>query len=568
MKTTNTASKNSRISKLFRSVLSFVMVLALLVSFGTMLVGCSKDDEEKDTGKPGASNKNNPAQYEGLEEEEYLQKLGSNYFGAAIESLGDALDAKAGSKVELSVNVGDDLLKMLTQQVLDGNSDMLDFLSKISLSVDAGMKNDVSKSQVVLGLNGKDILTLNVLMNMADSVMYLGAPDLNSTYLKFDIAEIMEQAAGEGAMVGATMSPMMLNALTEALPDADTLTTLLKRYVDIALAELDNVEQTTTTLKLDGLEQECTQLTLNIYAEDAYAVAKAVLKEAKNDNTLKNAIVDFADAIEELTGQDINTDEIKQNFTSSIEQLLESLEAQEKEDADDDTCIQLITYVDDNHNIIGNKLFVEGGAEEGVQEYAEASKEVEDAPIFYYYTVTEGDEFAFEAVSDGMDLKISGSGTVKNGKTNGTYDVFTDYDGMKMLTIEVEDMTADSGTLTIAPSSAIESQLGLNALPFEKLALELKYSEESIALNVLSNSKLLVGVTMKVTASNGPNLNIPSNAVDATDANKLQQWASNLNLNQLIKNLEKAGVPSELLSALSGISQPGISQSGPSFSIN
>ena len=526
MKTTNTANKTNSISKLLRSILSLVMVLALLVGFSTMLVGCSKDKDEDQAGNAGG-NKNDPAQYEGLEDEEYLQKLSSNYFGAAIDEFGKLLTTKNGSKVDLTLNVGDDLLDMLTGGQMD-----LSFLSKINMSIDAGMKNDLGKGQLALGLNGQNILTLNVLMNMADSVLYLGAPDLNDTYLKLDMEELMQQQMGDGAMVGAAMSPAMLSTLTEALPDGDTLAKLLKRYVDLAIAELDNVKQSTTTLELDGLKQECTQLTLKIYEEDLMKVAKAVLTAAKDDAELKQALVDFAEAIENLTGQDMNADGIEASFEEAIEDLLEELN--EKEDFDTESFIQLITYVDGSHNIIGHALSM-----------VEADDDVE---LLRYYTVTEGDKFAFTAVADGMDLKISGSGTVKSGKTSGTYDV--SVDGEKAITLKTEDVTAEGGTVTITLSDALLEELDLDALPFKKPALEIKLDGDTAEINLLAEGKLLVGIELKISESNGPNLSIPSNAVDVTDTNKLQQWAGNLNLNKLIKNLEKAGVPSELLNNL------------------
>ena len=62
--------------------------------------------------------------------------------------------------------------------------------------------------------------------------------------------------------------------------------------MNIVLPELDNVEQTTTTLEVNGVKQECTQLTLKIYEADALAIAKAVLTAAKDDADLKKIITE------------------------------------------------------------------------------------------------------------------------------------------------------------------------------------------------------------------------------------------------------------------------------------
>ena len=169
-----------------------------------------------------------------------------------------------------------------------------------------------------------------------------------------------------------------------------------------------------------------------------------------------------------------------------------------------------------------------------------------DVELFRYYIVIEGDKYALAAVSDSMN--ITGAGTIKDGKLNGTADL--SVDGKKALTYECKDITAEGGTVTITPSDELLKELELDALPFKKPALQLKLDKGSIEINLLAEGKLLVGVELKISESNGPNLSIPSNAVDVTDESKLQQWLGKLDLNKLVKNLEKAGVPSELLNNL------------------
>ena len=70
-------------NKMFKTVLALVMVLSLLVGCSLMFTGCKKaDDDDSNT------DKNNAAQYEGLEKEEYLQKLESNNLSSAVDSFG------------------------------------------------------------------------------------------------------------------------------------------------------------------------------------------------------------------------------------------------------------------------------------------------------------------------------------------------------------------------------------------------------------------------------------------------------------------------------------------------
>lgn len=555
MKNANTAGKKISFSKLFKTILSLVMVLSLLMSCSLMLVGCS-DAADDDGGKNNSgnnsgnhsdkdNNKNDPEQYEGLENEEYLQKLESNNLGNVIDSFGDiygallggmssgsANDASFGAKTDLTLTLGDDILDLLEQNIFGGDIGDMSFLSKINLSMDVGMEDQLEKMQMAVSLNGQKILTLNMLMNMADYVMYLAAPDLNDGWIKFDMSEMM------GGAPAANMSAYaaQLSALAEALPDANTLTKILDRYLDLALAELDNVEQTTTTLTVGSISQECTQLTLKVYEADALALCKSVLKEAKDDADLKKIIEDMAAAIEDLTGENIGANDIYADFQEAISDLLADLE--DVEETDEENPIVLITYVDKDHNIIGRKLTM--------------SDQDNPRGVFYFYTVTDGDEFAFEAaipsdVDDTDDAKVTGSGTKKSGKTTGEFTLA--IEGTDFVTLKLEDFNMKGGTLTLDPTEAAEEAMGMDNIPFNELSLQIKLSD-GIELNILSEGKLLAGLALKGGESDGPNLSEPNKATDAMDSNAMQKWAEKLVLDKVLDNLEKAGVPSELVDAL------------------
>ena len=564
MKNAKTASKKNSFSKLFKTILSLVMVLSLLVGCSLMFVGCTQSSDDQGADNSGNNSGNNSgdkgesSKYEGLKEEEYLQKLVSDNLGTAIDSLGEVYDAllesmgdssaadlSSGYKLDLTLSVGNDLLDMLEQAIFGGDIGDMSFLSKISLSMDVGIKDQLEKLQLGLGMNGQNIMTLNLLMGLSDYVMYLAVPELNDAYIKFDMGKMM----GDDYVTGMATTAAQMSALAEALPDAEKLTVVLNRYLNLALAELDNVEQSTAKLEINGLKQECTQLTLKIYEADALALCKSVLNAAKDDADLKKIIEDVVAAAEELTGEKIGADQAYADFKEGIDDLL--AEMNEVDETDTENPIELITYVDKDHNIIGHKLsvFSQGEAE----------------TVFYYYTVTEGDNFAFEAAipgdaDDSDDMKVSGTGTIKDGKTNGSFTISAE--GTDYVTLKVEDLTEESGTFTLTPTADGEKELELDELPFKKLALQIKLIDDGIELNVLSESKLLAGIALKASESNGPDLSVPSDAADATDSSALQKWAEKLVLDKIEDNLKKAGVPQNLIDALKG-GLTGGSQSDP-----
>ena len=105
----------------FAMFLCLVMVLSILVGCSMMFAGCSGNSGSGEETKAPAGNKHDPAQYEGLNDEEYLQKLGYNNLSDAVAALTDAYDvyksslgksASAGAKGTMTITVGDDCIPM------------------------------------------------------------------------------------------------------------------------------------------------------------------------------------------------------------------------------------------------------------------------------------------------------------------------------------------------------------------------------------------------------------------------------------------------------------------------
>ena len=125
------------------------------------------------------------------------------------------------------------------------------------------------------------IISLNMLMNLSDSIMWFAVPELNDTYLEMNMGDLgMDMSSALGSL--EDMPDIM-----SALPSEEQLSKLLTRYIELALANIKNVERTATTLELDGLKQDCTQMSVKLYQADAQAVLKAVASAALEDKDLQ-----------------------------------------------------------------------------------------------------------------------------------------------------------------------------------------------------------------------------------------------------------------------------------------
>ena len=523
--------KTMKFGKMFKIILSVLLVLA-------MLVACTPAAENNNDNNPGGSSTpsgNNSTQLEDLQGAEYLQQLLENdldaslasfgeIYGAILSGLGNSSAVKplGGAKLNMTLTVGDTALDLFEQAIFGGEAPVdLSFLKEINLDMDVGMGDQMQAIQVALGLMGPPLITANLLMNMADSIIHIGLPELNDQWLKLEGSEDTPVA-----ITGAVSSPAMLAELAKKLPDAETLTKVLNRYLKLILPELKNVEQSTVKLEADGVQQECTQLTMKIYEADAMAITKAILTTAKDDADLKKIIIDVYEAIAELSGTETSGQKFYTDFQEMVASALSDMEDVEETDTENPIVVTL--YVDKNHNIVGGML--------------KMSTQDSDRGTVYFYSLTEGDKTAFEFaipsdVNNTDDFKISGSSTTTDGKTNGTYKIKV-RDTTK-LTVKVENWTVDGGTLTVTPKedlfpAEVTDMLGT-------LALQIKLSADGIGLNVLGGSEVLLGIAFKPSESDGPSMEVPSDAVDVTDSNAMEQWLEKLSMDNVINNLKEAG---------------------------
>lgn len=534
-----TVMKKNAFMKLFKSAVALLMVMAMCC---LVFAGCAPNGDGKDKENNGKDTPN----YDKMTPLEHFAALELNNANGMVDALSAVYGALAqpaskanyGAEVDISLQVGDVVQDVLEESYFEASGEKMDFsfLSKVNLEVDLNVKNKMQQMDMAVGLGGSRILTICTIMDLDDFTTWVGSPELSDVFAEMNLVQ-----SGGVAVNPATMQTA--NALIEALPSEQEFNALVKRYLEVALEKVDNVERKTITLELDGLKQECTVLVAKIYEEDALNIAEAVLKTAKTDNELKAIIEKFGVAFNELMkesytqagGTWTNVD-LYAEFITAVEDALTSLEM-EREDLDTEEYIELTAYVDKEHNIIGRKLALDGDE-------------------LHYYTVTEGNAFTFEASLD--EVKVTGGGTKKSGKVDGSFKL--SMEGTSLLTLAVEGWSASEketkGTLVLEPSAELIQQIGGNsgALPFADIALELKVdsseSKNDFEMNLLSNETLVVGIAMSAKTSSGSDIQKPTETIDFTNQYQLQSWVQSMDFNKLFQNMRNAGVPGELVDML------------------
>jgi len=540
---------------LLRSIFAIAMVATLLLGCVGMLAGCSKEDEggssssTKPTKAPslGIGSLDKPEKdkehYESLTDEEYLQTLITDDVGYYADVLASSFDAILGAgdfsvdnfglEMALTMQLGDVLLNMLEEGIASGVGLPLDasFLSEIGITYDVGYADGNLQVDLALEISGEDIVSVSVIL--ADDTIYIGVPELNKKYLEFSLADMgidLDDLSSYYGMVATYMDE--ITKVLEALPDDDTISNILNRYIALAVEEIDNVVRTEETLVLGDLEQNCTLLGAKIYQQDVLDMIKAILEEAKDDAELKKIIEDTTDAINELGAQfdpywqDVDGYE---GFSDAIDMALERLEYA-YEHLDTETFIGVDVAVDDDINIIGFSLTLPGMLDTD----------------FVYLNVTEGNDFNTLFEIPDAYIKITGSGTTNGNAVDAQYTITGD--GKDLVIIKLDDVDDKGGTVRIEPTDQLLDMIGfgMSYLPFDDIALELTTDGSNTKISLLDGSDLIIALGMKVAAKDPGSIREPSNTVSAMDQAALMDWVSDFDLDAILGNLKDAGLPSDI----------------------
>lgn len=548
--------------------MSIALVATMILGCVAMLSGCqnasTNDDDDKtsdsgnkDKDKDKDKDKVDKEQYENLSDEEYMQKLEQNNIGGILDTITDfygSLDSmdpsnsslNMGAEMNISVQVGDMIIDMLEDRYSSSTGDYMDFsfLSKLGLDIDMDFDGSMMAYDMALALSNHKLVSMQMIMDMTEAIVWMGIPELNDTFLKVE-------TEGVDVDMGSVMDMLtQLSTIEVVRPSAEQLSEILNRYIGIALSNIKNVQRTDTTLELDGLKQDCTLMTVKIYEADALAVVKAVITEALEDEELEEIIDNFSEfyneamriSYEEMDySWEWNDVDLHEQFVAMLENALEGMDVPEDE-LDTESYIELLSYIDDDHNVIGRAF----------------SMPENDRPMVHYYTVTEGNAFAFEAVLEPASVSLVGSGTNKGGVIDAEYTL--NVSGTDMVVFELEDWENNgaedvSGTVRIEPTAQLIQNItgGSNSLPFADVALEIKLDLGKnfyMELNLLGNDELVVGLILDSKSTSADSVQVPSNSIDINDSYALQEWVEEMDFDTILRNLRNAGVPSELVDML------------------
>lgn len=439
----------------------------------------------------------------------------------------------------------------------------ISWLNDMNMAFDAAIIDGIEGIDGGLYLNGTQLCTFQMYVDMTNQMAYYCIPELSPSYLKvsIDTSETYAQATEDmeeelAAEIQATMeinefytklSQKLIEDPKSILPEASVVSGLLDTYGNKVIANMIEGASGEETLSVEGISQNCMTYEGQIGEKEAQAMAQDILTAAKEDADLKALIETWA-----VTADGENPYE---EFQKAVEESLSELE--EITEASDDTYFVSKIWVNEEDTIVGRQLSLYNGLENST-------------PLLTWQAPSDGDKNGLLLeINDGQEvISLFGSGETTDGKANGTYHfainsqtvadiVMTDYDAAAM------EEGYFNGTYTITPSKELASMTTENGEaapnPLANFGLVLRgegdaSSETDLVELTITSAGASLG-SIQITAGLGDNIEIPDlstmeQAYDMNNEADMEAYAAEMDFSSIMDKCIEAGVPEELVNAL------------------
>lgn len=480
-----------------------------------------------------------------------LANVVSELPGAWDDYLENYQKACEGTKGTFTLTV-EDTGRALAGALMGGTD--VSWLQSITFDSDITIKDGVEAIVSGLLLNDTKLCDLNFYMDLANMVEYIQIPELSDGYISAPIEGTVTTSEGVAENSQEIMSTYMnaLSDLSSALPDSETLGTLLDRYGNIIIDHIEEGSSVEESVSVDGISEDCTAYEGTVSEKAVTAMAEGILTAAKDDAEIKGLFEQWAGAS--------NGEDQYQQFEDAVADMLDSIGSADGEVSEDPVFSSKV-WVNADNKIVGREFAVIDGAE--------------TTPVFTWKAPSDGDTSALllEITAEDSSLTLTGSGTTSDGLLNGDY-IFA-IDGTEAADINVENLETKpekagyyNGTLNVtfpvaeadAANTDGESEAASNPLAGFGMVINLESDAStdasSIGLTVTTSGAPIATLTISGGYGDGvdiPDLTSLDKTYDGSDDAAMTEYVANINWDTFLANIKAAGVPDELATQLETI---------------
>ena len=467
-----------------------------------------------------------------------VSSIYANYFLDALKVY------NMGTSAEVSVELdeaGQDMLSLAGAAGVD-----LSWFKSASLTYEGYSKDNVMEMKCGLAMEKKNVISADLIVDMAEEAVYLAVPELSKTYIGVDVSEIPDISYYMDTLDNSTEYMDALKAILAKLPEEKQVKDLTAKYLEIALNSIDDVNMKKgKTLKAEGVSESCTLLEVTLDADTLQNVIENVAEQLENDREVKAIIEKLCDEIagldlDELDGIDIDSEEVYEYFQDACSEL-----ADEVQYISFDEELVMSLYVDGKGVIRGRSFEFNDGWSNYTVEILNPHK---------------GGKIGFKAAVtvDNQEFSIAGSGKESGGRVSG--DFSAKYNGTAIVDLTVKNFDTDAlkkgylnGTVTVKAASGIGKVLyGMSSVPsmVTDLAVTVDVSMDGksgkLAVSVAEDKDKWGTVSVSAKKESGKKASVPAdkNTVFIEDYSDVEDYWDTVDLDSLINTLDKLDVPS------------------------
>lgn len=452
-------------------------------------------------------------------------------------------EAMGGSQGEFTLTLGD------TARALLGMFLPVDisWFGSLSLGADVSIVENIAAEKMAVRLNGTDLVTMRVQMDLDNMDYFMQIPEISESYLYANYFDLLEQSAETFEESGLTVGQIkkilsMLLAYSRDPLDAATIRTLYETYYGIIFDSFEDVDAGEETLTIGEISQDTDYVVGRADLAAMMNMIMTLAQTARDDEVIKDIIFRYDDDAEDDYGK----------FQALIDQALDTVDMEDVEE--EEGYIESTLWTDKEGVLIGSQVTLNSGDEED-----------SPIPVVTYQTVSQGDESALLLNIDMEDegsLAITGSGKTTDGLLDGSY--VLSFGGTDLANINVEGLdvntedpaTAGTITLTMADSIASDESMAF----FSSFSLAISFESTGVTdsycdLTVSMSGSPVASLTFTAGLGDGVEITDPAtmDIIDINDQEALEEWSSQIDPSFIFTNLSNAGMPDEFLEQIMGM---------------
>lgn len=503
--------------------------------------------------------------YMGYVEESSLKNTvgtATGLYGTAIKT-GFKTFSESDVTFELKADFSDKFYSLVGGKLSDELGTDLSWLKNADVVFNLSPDSDKLGLSVTASINGKSALSGSVIADIENKKVYVNVPELFNKYLAVDLNSLLYGTNngsygdyGMGSEYSDVLGYLSLfkdHDLSKILPGEEELNRIIDRYIGIICDDLDDAEKKSGKLSAGGITEKCTVLTTEISEATVLKMAKDVVKEAKDDDDIRNIIRrvvesdEFSEIAEKafgLSAGDIpDGSEINLLWKNLLKNAYEEL--CDVEDPDTEPIVTIVDYVNKSHEIIGRRIIV-------------------DDEEFYYGCAKKGSKFGFEAGLLGK-AKVEGSGTYDGDVYTGEFSLEVGDDellefrlknfNMESLRSGKLDGTVEIPVMPVADLFGIFGRSERDALelldPWVSVTFKTEENRSEAGIDITVKGESLVKLSLSAGTSKSTPVKLPDDYIVVDGNTGLEDLpAGTLDYEKFFKNLKDCGIPTELVDEL------------------